>query len=221
MNALPGSELDHKATLLDKPDFSKRERGAAGDVRRRPSRSEAEAAVETLLRWAGDDPYRPGLLETPGRVVRAYEEWFSGYRQDPVAFLNRTFGEVGDYNDAVTLSDIPFHSVCEHHMAAIRGVAHVSYLPVERVVGISKLARVVEACARRLQVQERLTDEIAHAIAKGLKPGGVAVVLVAEHACMTTRGVRAHGVRMVTRRLLGAYRDDAALRREFLGSIGM
>ena len=186
----------------------------------RPTRAEAEAAVRTLIRWAGDDPARPGLSDTPQRVVRAYEEWFSGYRDDPTALLDRTFGETGHYEDMVALHDIPFHSVCEHHMAAITGRAHVAYVPEERVVGISKLARLVDSCARRLQIQERLTTDIAAAIDRALHPKGVAVLLFGEHGCMTSRGVRAHGSRMVTRCMLGAFRHDAGLRREFLSSAG-
>lgn len=187
----------------------------------RPTRAEAEAAVTTLIRWTGDDPHRPGLVDTPGRVVRAYEEWFSGYAQDPIDLLERTFDEIGDYDEPVELHDIGFHSFCEHHMAGIRGKAHIAYLPVGRVVGISKLARVVEACARRLQIQERLTDDIAGAIEAALSPRGVAIVIEAEHACMASRGVAAHGARMVTKRMLGAYRDDPGLRREFLASVGL
>jgi GTP cyclohydrolase I len=187
----------------------------------RPTRAEAEAAVRTLIRWAGDNPTRPGLAETPQRVVRAYEEWFSGYDQDPAVLLERTFDETGNYDQMVELHDIPFHSVCEHHMAAITGNAHIAYVPGCRVVGISKLARLVEACARRLQIQERLTGDIALSIDQALRPKGVAVVLKAEHGCMTSRGIRAHGSRMVTRRMLGAFREDAGLRGEFLSSIGM
>ncbi|PSJ56620.1 GTP cyclohydrolase I FolE [Pseudaminobacter soli (ex Li et al. 2025)] len=187
----------------------------------RPTRIDAEAAVRTLICWAGDDPARPGLLDTPARVVRAYEEWFGGYDQDPVALLERTFDEIGDYDQTVELHDLPFHSFCEHHMAAIRGKAHIAYMPVNRVVGISKLARVVEACARRLQIQERLTDDIARAIEDALQPGGVAVVLVAEHSCMNSRGVHAHGTHMVTKRMLGVFETDVDLRREFLASIDL
>jgi GTP cyclohydrolase I len=186
----------------------------------RPSRAEAEAAVRTLIGWAGDDPSRPGLLDTPARVVRAYEEWFEGYSQDPVELLERTFDEIGGYSEAVELHGIRFHSFCEHHMAGIEGTVHIAYLPVGRVVGISKLARVVEACARRLQIQERLTDQIATAVDTALAPRGVAVIVEAEHGCMTSRGIRAHGARMVTKCMIGAYRKDAALRREFLGSAG-
>ena len=185
----------------------------------RPSPSEAEAAVRTLIRFAGDDPSREGLADTPARVVRAYAEWFGGYRLDPIALLSRTFGESGGYDEPVELRNIPVHSVCEHHMAPIRGLAHVAYIPTDRVVGISKLARVVDACARRLQIQERLTDDIASAIDKALKPRGVAVVIEADHACMTSRGVSAAGTRMVTKRMLGLFGADAALRREFLSSL--
>lgn len=187
----------------------------------RPTRLEAEAAVRTLIRWAGDNPARPGLLDTPARVARAYEEWFGGYDQNPVALLERTFDEIGGYNHAVELRDILFDSFCEHHMAAIRGKVHIAYMPVNRVVGISKLARVVDACARRLQIQERLTDDIAIAIEDALQPAGVAVIIEAEHGCMTSRGVHAHGTRMVTKRMLGVFETDADLRREFLSSLGM
>ena len=186
----------------------------------RPTRSEAEEAVRTLIRWAGEAPSREGLADTPARVVRAYEEWFEGYDQDPAEILKRTFEEVGGYDEMVVLRDIPFQSCCEHHMAAIEGVAHVGYLPDNRVVGISKLARVVEAYARRLQVQERLTAQIADTIAEVLRPRGVGVVIRASHACMTTRGVRKHGVSMVKSRMLGAFRNDAATRHEFLAAVG-
>ncbi len=170
-----------------------------------PSRAEAEAAVRLLIRWAGDDPEREGLLATPARVVRAYEEWFSGYRLDAGRLLNRTFGEVGGYDEAVILRDIPLQSTCEHHMAAIRGVVHIAYLPRERVVGISKLARLVEAFGRRLQIQERLTTEIADTLADVLQARGVAVIVQASHECLSSRGVRLHGASMQTRRLLGEF----------------
>ena len=174
----------------------------------RPSRAEAEAAVRTLIRWAGDEPSREGLLATPARVVRAYEEWFAGYRQDPASVLSRTFGEVGGYDDLVLLRDIPLQSTCEHHMAAIRGVVHIAYLPSQRVVGISKLARLVEAFGRRLQIQERLTSEIADTLASVLHPRGVAVIVQASHECLSSRGVRLHGVSMLTRRLLGEFAQE-------------
>jgi GTP cyclohydrolase IA len=194
-------------------------RCAQSDAEKRPSRGEAEQAVRTLIRWAGEHPEREGLLDTPRRVVRAYEEWFEGYGQDPVEILQRTFEEVGGYDEIVVLRDIPFQSCCEHHMAAIQGTVHVGYLPRSRVVGISKLARVVDAYARRLQVQERLTAQIADTIDEVLKPRGVAVVVKATHACMSTRGVRKHGVSMVTSRMLGAFREDPATRQEFLTAI--
>ena len=182
---------------------------------RRPSRAEAEAAVRTLIRWAGDEPSREGLRATPARVVRAYEEWFSGYRQDPASLLKRTFEEVGGYDDLVMLRDIPLQSTCEHHMAAIRGVVHIAYLPDQCVVGISKLARLVEAFGRRLQIQERLTAEIADTLAHVLQPHGVAVIIQASHDCMSSRGVRLHGVAMLTRRLLGQFAQEPQ-RREIL-----
>lgn len=162
---------------------------------------------------------RSGLLDTPARVVRAYEEWFAGYRQNPSALLERTFDEIGGHDHAVEVHDIAFHSFCEHHMAAIHGKAYIAYMPVNRVVGISKLARLAEARANRLQIQERLTDDIARAIEDALQPGGVAVLLVTEHGCMTLRGVHAHGTRMVTRRMLGVFDTNVVLRREFLSSI--
>ena len=180
--------------------------GAAADDPR-PSRREAEAAVRTLIRWAGDRPGREGLLDTPARVVRAYEQWFGGYALDPEAILGRSFDRAG-YDDLVLLRDIPVRSVCEHHMAAIHGVAHVAYLPGERVVGISKLARLVDAYARRLQIQERLTAEIADTLQRVLQPRGVAVFVQATHDCIASRGVGMHGVAMVTRRLLGRFEQE-------------
>src|SRR5262245_46216901 len=173
-----------------------------------PTRREAEEAVRTLIRWAGDDPAREGLRDTPARVVRAYREWFSGYGENPDALLERTFDEVGGYSEAVLLRDIPVQSTCEHHMAAIRGVAHIAYLPNGRVVGISKLGRLVDALGRRLQIQERLTAEIAAALERALEPRGVAVVIEAQHECMSSRGVRKHGARLVTRSFGGVYRSD-------------
>lgn len=186
----------------------------------RPSRKEAEAAVRTLLSWAGDDPDREGLLDTPARVVRAYEEFFSGYAVDPVEFLNRTFSETEGYDEIVVLRDIRVESHCEHHMVPIVGMAHVGYLPKNRVVGISKIARLVDAYAKRLQIQEKLTAQIANTMQEVLDPRGVAVVIEAAHECMTTRGVHKSGAGMVTSRMLGAFRDDPATRREFLTMIG-
>ena len=186
----------------------------------RPSRDEAERAVRTLLQWAGDDPAREGLRDTPARVARAFEEWFSGYNEDPVEYLQRTFEEVEGYDEMVILRDIRFESHCEHHMAPIIGRAHVAYLPSNRVVGISKLARVVETYARRFQVQEKMTAQIAHSIQDVLQPRGCAVVVEAQHQCMTTRGVHKPGVAMVTSTMLGAFRRDPMTRREFLSVIG-
>lgn len=186
----------------------------------RPSRAEAEAAVRTLIRWAGDDPDREGLLSTPDRVVRSYEEFFAGYVQDPVEILQRTFEETDGYDEVVALRGIRIESYCEHHMVPIIGVAHVAYLPRSRVVGISKLARVVEAFSKRLQIQEKLTSQIANAIEEVLQPKGVAVVIEAEHQCMSTRGVHKPGVSMVTSRMLGEFRHNPTLRREFLTLIG-
>jgi len=202
----------HKTlSLIDEP---------AGDGVERPSREEAEDAVRTLLRWAGDDPGREGLRDTPARVARSYEEFFCGYAQDPVELLQRTFEETDGYDEMVVLRDIRFESHCEHHMAPIIGRAHVAYMPHRRVVGISKLARVVEVYARRLQIQEKMTAQIANSIAEVLQPKGVAVVIEAAHQCMTTRGVHKPGVVMVTSRMLGSFRNDPATRREFLAMIG-
>ena len=186
----------------------------------RPTRSEAEAAIATLLRWAGDDPAREGLRDTPARVARAFEDWFSGYDVDPEEYLKRTFEEVEGYDEMIVLRDIRFESHCEHHLAPIIGKAHVAYLPTSRVVGISKLARVVEAYARRLQVQEKMNAQIANTIQRILEPKGVAVVIEAQHQCMTTRGVHKPGVTMVTSTMLGAFRKDPMTRREFLTIIG-
>ena len=186
----------------------------------KPSRAEAEAAVRTLLQWIGDDPDREGLLGTPNRVVRAYEDWFGGYNDDAVEFLRRTFREVKGYDEMIVLRDISFESHCEHHMAPIIGKVHIGYLPDRKVVGISKLARVVEAFARRLQVQESLTAQIANCIQAVLKPRGVGVVVEGVHQCMTTRGVRKGGVSMITSQLLGHFRSDPRTRAEFLTMIG-
>ncbi len=186
----------------------------------RPSRTEAEEAVRTLIRWAGDDPGREGLRGTPDRVVRSYEEFFAGYDSDPVEILKRTFEEVAGYDEMIVLKDIRFESHCEHHILPIIGKAHVAYLPDRRVVGISKLARIVDIYARRLQIQEKMTAEVANAIDQVLQPKGVAVVIDAAHQCMTTRGVHKPGVSMITSRMLGAFRDDPSTRREFLAMIG-
>ncbi|MDD3444105.1 MAG: GTP cyclohydrolase I FolE [Zavarzinia sp.] len=186
----------------------------------RPTREEAESAIRTLLLWAGDDPDREGLVDTPARVARAYEEFFAGYDADPVEMLNRTFEEVEGYDEMIVLKDIRLESHCEHHMVPIIGKAHVAYLPKNRVVGISKLARVVDAYAKRFQVQEKLTAQIANSIDEVLQPRGVAVVIEAQHQCMTTRGVHKPGVSMVTSRMLGAFRHDPLTRREFLTIIG-
>jgi GTP cyclohydrolase I len=180
------------------------------------SREQAEEAVKTLLRWAGDDPGREGLLDTPKRVVKAYADWFSGYSVDPREYMRRTFEEVEGYDEMVVLRDIAFESYCEHHMAPIIGRAHVGYLPSNKVVGISKLARVVDGYARRFQVQEKLTAQIAACIDEVLKPRGVGVVIDSEHQCMTTRGVHKRGVSMVTSRMVGIFRSDARTRAEFL-----
>jgi len=186
----------------------------------RPSRDEAEAAVRTLLRWACDDPNREGLLDTPARVVRSYEDFFAGYHDDPVALLERTFDEVEGYDEIVLLRDIRVESYCEHHMVPIVGRAHVAYLPHRRVVGISKLARVVDAYAKRLQIQEKLTAQIANTINDVLQPRGTAVIVEASHQCMTTRGVHKPGTSLVTSRMLGAFRHDPTTRRELLAMIG-
>ncbi len=182
----------------------------------KPSRTEAESAVRTLLAWAGEDPSREGLLDTPRRVVDAYGDWYSGYNEDPREYMERTFKEVGGYDEMIVLRDIEFESHCEHHMAPIIGRAHVGYLPDGKVVGISKLARVVEAYARRFQVQEKLTAQIAGCIQDVLQPLGVGVVIEGAHECMTTRGIHKRGVSMVTSKMLGTFREDARTRAEFL-----
>ncbi len=187
---------------------------------RRPSRDEALEAVRTLIRWAGDDPEREGLVGTPDRLVRAYEEYFSGYDDDPVALLQRTFEEMDGYDEIVMLKDIRFESHCEHHIAPIIGKVHIAYLPSHRVVGISKLARLVEVYAKRLQIQEKMTAQIANTLDEVLRPKGVAVVIEAAHQCMTTRGVHKPGVSMVTSRMLGVFRTNPLTRREVLSMIG-
>ena len=180
------------------------------------TREQAEDAIRTLLRWAGDDPAREGLRDTPRRVAKAYQEWFAGYAQDPTAYLARTFEEVAGYDEIIVLRNIEFESHCEHHMAPIIGRVHVGYLPRSRVVGISKLARVVDAYAKRLQVQEKMTAQIAQCIHDTLQPIGVGVVIEASHECMTTRGVHKRGVSMVTSTLLGSFREDHRTRDEFM-----
>jgi GTP cyclohydrolase I len=195
-------------------------RATSTATEQRPSREEAESAIRVLLRWAGDDPGREGLRDTPSRVARAYQEFFVGYAVDPVALLERTFEETDGYDEIVLLRDIRLESTCEHHMAPIIGRVHVAYLPHRRVVGISKLARVVDAYSKRLQIQEKLTAQIANTVQDVLEPRGVAVVIEAAHQCMTTRGVHKPGVTMVTSRMLGAFRDNAATRPELLAMIG-
>ncbi|MUV13128.1 GTP cyclohydrolase I FolE [Noviluteimonas gilva] len=191
------------------------------DTRNDVSRAQAEEAVRTLLQWSGEDPKREGLIDTPKRVVKAYEDWFSGYALDPEQYLARTFEEVEGYDELIVLRDIQFESHCEHHMAPIIGRAHVGYLPAGKVVGISKLARVVEAYARRFQVQEKMTAQIAGCIQRALHPLGVGVVVEAAHECMTTRGVHKRGVSMVTSTMLGTFREDARTRGEFLQFISV
>ncbi len=206
---------DHDDTSHD-ADTHAQAAPPAADQRHGVTRTQAEDAVRTLLRWSGDDPTREGLLDTPKRVAKAYADWFSGYAIDPEEYLKRTFEEVGGYDEMVVLRDIEFESHCEHHMAPIIGKAHVGYLPSGRVVGISKLARVVDAYARRFQVQEKMTAQIARCIQDVLKPRGVGVVIEAAHECMTTRGIHKRGVSMVTSKMLGDFRDDARTRAEFL-----
>ena len=191
------------------------------DIRNQISRAQAEAAVRTLLQWAGDDPAREGLLDTPKRVARAFEDWFSGYALDPDAYMARTFEEVGGYDEMVVLRDIDYESHCEHHMAPIIGKVHVGYLPAGKVVGISKLARVVDAYAKRFQVQEKMTAQIADCIQRALQPRGVGVVVVGTHECMTTRGVHKRGVSMVTSQMLGVFREDPRTRAEILQFLGI
>jgi GTP cyclohydrolase IA len=186
----------------------------------RPTRDQAEEAVRTLIRWAGDDPEREGLIQTPARVARAYREFFSGYESDPMQILATTFSEVDGYDEMVVLKDIRFESYCEHHMVPIIGRAHVAYLPEHRVVGISKLARLVDVYAKRLQIQEKMTVQIADALNTVLQPKGVAVILEAAHQCMSTRGVHKPGASLVTSRMLGAFRNDPSTRREFLSIVG-
>ena len=210
-----------KTTARQPARKASRRAGHTTTVTTKPSRAEAEEAVRTLIRWAGDDPKREGLLESPSRVVRSYDEFFAGYGHDPKLVLARTFEEVDGYDEIIVLTDIRFESHCEHHMVPIIGKAHIGYLPDKRVVGISKLARLVEVYARRLQIQEKMTAQIADALQEVLRPRGVAVVVEAAHQCMTTRGVHKPGVSMVTSRMVGAFRNDARTRREFLAIIDM
>ena len=206
--------------------MSKRGAGESNPVRKpapsleRPSKEEACEAVRTLIRWAGDDPDREGLLDTPDRVIRSYDEYYSGYTQDPVDILRRTFEETEGYDEMVVLKDVEINSHCEHHMAPIIGRVHIGYLPDKSVVGISKLARVVDVYARRLQIQEKMTAQIADALDQVIRPRGVGVVVEAAHHCMTTRGIQKQGVTMVTSRMLGSFRSDPKTRREFLAIIG-
>lgn len=188
-------------------------------IKLKPTREEAEKAVRTLIQWAGDDPDREGLIDTPARFVKAWDEYFSGYNDDPIEVLKRTFHETGGYDEMVVLRDISFFSHCEHHIVPIMGKVHVAYLPSSRVVGISKLARVVEIFARRMQIQEKLTAEIANTINTVMEPKGVGVIVEAQHQCMTTRGVRKSGVSMVTSHMIGAFREDSKTRREFLSLV--
>jgi len=186
---------------------------------KKPSRTEAEAAVKTLLAWAGEDVKREGLKDTPKRVVKAYEDWFSGYNEDPKEVLKKTFSELDGYDEIIMLRDIRIESHCEHHIAPFIGSAHVAYLPKKRVVGISKIARITKIFSKRMQVQEKLTAQIANCIQEVLKPRGVAVVVEAQHQCMTTRGINTPGISMVTSQLLGKFRTDASTRREFYSMI--
>jgi GTP cyclohydrolase I len=190
------------------------------DIEGKPSRAEVEAAFRTIIRWTGDDPDRDGLLETPKRVTKAFEEWFKGYDEDPEAILKKTFEEIEGYDEMIVLRGIRFESYCEHHMAPIIGRAWVGYIPTNRVVGISKLARVVDVYAKRLQIQEKMTAQVANVIDKILQPKGVAVVIKAQHHCMTTRGVHKPDTDMVTSRMLGVFRDNPSTRQEFLATIG-
>jgi GTP cyclohydrolase I len=203
-------------TAIAYDTFARAHSGDEDRLTTRPSRAEAEAAVRTLIRWAGDDPAREGLIDTPKRVVKAYEEWFGGYDEDAEAILARTFDEVEGYDDIVLVKDIRLESTCEHHMAPIIGKAHIAYLPSERVVGLSKLARLVDVFAKRLQVQEKLTAQIAGALQAALSPRGVAVMIEAEHHCMSTRGVHRHGADTITTRFTGAFLDEPRLEARFL-----
>ncbi len=215
MDDLTRPDFD-SATLAIQAGTPPPSKNAPAKACNRPSPEDAEAAVRTLIRWAGDDPDREGLLDTPARVARSYREMFAGYEVDPREYLERTFEEVGGYDQLIVLKDIRFVSCCEHHMLPVIGKAHVGYLPTDRVVGISKLARVVRGFGRRLQIQEKMTAEIANAIDEVLKPQGVGVVIEAEHSCMTLRGVNSPGSSLTTSSLLGVVRDDPRTREEFL-----
>jgi GTP cyclohydrolase I len=231
-DGVPGSEQMAKTSTMASTKTSKAGKASAprkaakagskpGADEDRPSRGEAEAAVRTLIAWAGDDPDREGLVATPARVARAFEEWYSGYREDPRDYLSRTFDEVGGYDEIVLLRNVRFESHCEHHMCPVIGRVHIGYLPRNRVVGISKLARLVDVYAKRLQTQEKMTAEIAGCLQAVLKPHGVAVVVEGTHQCMTTRGVHKTGVTMVTSRMLGAFRDQPQTRQEFMAALGL
>jgi GTP cyclohydrolase IA len=218
---------DRMIQLEPSPDMSSKQQAQPAVVKAvpaaiepKPTRAEVEAAVRTIIRWTGDDPSRPGLLETPDRVTRAYEEYFKGYHEDPEQILQKTFEEIEGYDKMIVLRAIRFESHCEHHMAPIIGRAWIAYIPHGRVVGISKLARVVEVYAKRLQIQEKMTAQIANAIERVLQPAGVAVILKAEHHCMTTRGVMKPGTDLVTSHMTGAFRDNAMTRQEFLSMVG-
>ena len=212
------NEQKPRSTVSDEIDSASNQ-VVSVPVGKKPSREDAEAAVRTLIRWAGDNPDREGLLDTPARVARAYEEFYKGYDIDPRAYLEKTFEETDGYDEIVLLKDIRFESHCEHHMVPFIGRAHVAYLPDRRVVGISKLARVVDAFAKRMQIQEKMTSQIANTIDDVLEPRGVAVIIEAAHQCMTTRGVKKAGVTMVTSRMLGSFRTNTDLRNEFLAMI--
>ncbi len=220
MNKPAAQAPDSQTTVSSATPERQPERPSEMQPTERPTRTEAEQAIRTLIRWAGDDPDREGLVDTPARVVRSYDEFYAGYEASPKQLLERTFEEVEGYDEIVLLRDIRFESHCEHHMAPIIGKAHVAYLPRHRVVGISKLARVIDVFAKRLQIQEKMTAQIASTIEEVLEPEGVAVVIEAAHQCMTTRGVHKPGVTMVTSRMLGAFRDNDATRREFMTMIG-
>jgi len=208
--------MDAIVKSFPKAPMSDHVRAAPAPAGPRPTRAEAEAAVKTLIAYVGDDPHREGLMDTPQRFINAYEELFRGYRECPIDVLDRTFSEIGSYDNLVLIRDIPFHSHCEHHMMPFSGLAHVAYMPVERVVGLSKIARLIDVYARRLQTQEHLTSQVATAIDEILKPRGVAVLIEAEHTCMSMRGVQKPGARTITSQFIGAFHDDAAEQVRFI-----